>query len=223
MSFFSLAKEWRIITVTVLVIFIFPNFVNAWTEDFDDGDDEGWTKISGGWMVDNGRYKQFIVNDSDKVYCAIFNSDWKIDDGTVEAKISFSPTASNINTGVILYRMKDEKNGYASGLDRKKGSVTIAKVIDGKYEVIESANKPLTDDTWYTIKVHLDGDSISALVDEREYLSINDNTFKVGKIGVGVVKTRSPIYFDEIKVSISKPVRPKVLLASTWAKIKGNY
>lgn len=68
-----------------MIVFICPNNAFAWTDDFDDGDDNGWTKISGNWMVDNGRYKQLLVNDSDKVYRAISNSDWKIDNGVVEA------------------------------------------------------------------------------------------------------------------------------------------
>jgi len=213
--------KWKCFLLVTLITALAVNGIEAqvWKDDFKAKNSK-WAAVSGVWNIEDGTYKQTSVSDADNVFRATFHSEWKLQDGTVSVKIKLGPTQSNINTGCLLYRMVDEDNGYASGLHLLDKRLTVAKVIEGKYELEKSAEIPLKSDVWYTLKVALAGPHITVFVDGQEVLNHDDNSYHSGWVGVGVIRTHSPTYFDDISVSMQAPVSPSGKLPEVWGKLK---
>ncbi|HIE28480.1 TPA: DUF1080 domain-containing protein [Candidatus Poribacteria bacterium] len=213
--------KWKCFLFVILITALTANLTEAqlWKDNFKSKDSK-WVEASGVWDIEDGTYKQTSVSDADNVFRAIFHSGWKLQDGTASVKIKLGPTQSNINTGCLLYRMVDDNNGYASCLHLLDKRVTIAKVIGGKYELEKSADIPLKSDVWYTLKVTLVDSHITVFVDGQEVLNHDDNSYHRGWVGVGVIRTHSPTYFDDISVSMQAPVSPHGKLAEVWGRLK---
>lgn len=192
---------------------------------------KGWDVISGEWAVVDGEYVetemvgQAAAQDGN-AFRAIMDTAWEIEDGIVEMKARHDAASSGANDAILLYRMEDDDNGYATRLQRDN-YLTIGKITDGVYSHLKYTSVPVNADTVYTVTVELDGDSIKAYIDGVLKVEVNDGTYKKGRVGLCVGRSAFPIYFLSVHVEGGGvpegnvlAIEPADKLATAWGEIK---
>lgn len=160
----------------------FDNFVSApiISDDFADGNDNGWTQYGGTWSASGGVYDiaggatgKSLIGDA------------ALGDYTIEADVRGVDAP---NTGLVFRATNagsgaDAMNGYFAGLGG--GSVFLGRE-NGSYTPLASIAMTTTIGTWYHMKIVTSGSSIKVYVTDMTTpkISITDSTYLVGQAGV---------------------------------------
>ena len=90
-------------------------------------------------------------------------------------------------------------------------------------------------DTWYHLKLTVDGDEFQFYIDDELVLEYQDSTFDTGKVGFGGSFNSTIIHFDDVVITgddvpdmdmnlfvedMDFSVEPKTKNTTTWAAIK---
>ncbi len=223
----------REILASFCCLFLLSSLVYAGVvrDDFEDGNDDGWKVIEGDWLVEEGSYIQLGgVNAVNTAY-TLLQSPWDFSDGIIELTIIYDEKSNAEEIPTVLYRMTDEKNGYAFRL--RENRLEIGKFIEGAYMNIRGDAFPIDIKKPVDIKIEVEG--IFTKVSYNGVLKIrvgDPNPTKgseKGKIGLAVFSPNNPVFFDKFSVSgdginpfaaLNQPVEPAGKLASTWGQMK---
>lgn len=228
---FSILLVYLLISLMFIFAPLSKASVGTWEYDFADvkGDEwqNDWKVIDGEFEVKDGTLFQTKQSaDDNNAFRCIYQSDWEIEDGTVEACIWHDAKASGFNDALLYYRMKDDDNGYASRL-QLDNYITIGKITDGQHAHIKFVNTPVETETEYIVRVELDGNKITVFVDDNELLTVEDDFSSKGRVGFGMSRCNGGAHLSWIRVTGEgvKPlaVYPMGKLATTWSKIKNIY
>lgn len=220
-----------------LLCFVFVVSSFAFEYDFSDpkliGENnsaKGWKVISGKWAIANGMYDQTelagqeVAKDTN-AFRSIFESSWVIKDGTVTMKAKHDVKSTGPNDALLLYRMVDNDNGYATRLQRD-GYVTIGKITKGAYSHLKYTANPVDADKVYTVTIKLNGNNIDAYLDNKLLVSVADASYDKGRIGLGVSRSGFPIHFLSVSAegegvpTGTTAVEKSSKLATTWGDLK---
>lgn len=225
--------------VVFLYMLVYISTVFAFTDDFNDGKDDGWVVVAGKWEVKNGEYHAPV-----EVNTAPYPLTYALDgrefaEFTIEAKVrndKFHSTMNQSHAG-FAYGMDATNTGYVlyfrfhKGLscpaaaslvirytiENGKGWVPNADVAEG-CNVFEAGDK----EKWHLLKAEINANkgTVKAWVDGN--LSI-DAKMKInpGRVGLWVADIGAGSFDD---VSITGPgilaVNPKSKVACSWGQIK---
>ncbi|MFC1586971.1 DUF2341 domain-containing protein, partial [Planctomycetota bacterium] len=173
-------------------------------DDFNDGNDDGWTVHNGTWSVAANAYYQ-SGNLTTYVRTSTGNMAWP--DYIIETRIYICAGGATGGFAGVLFRFQDIDNHYAVILDdRPDDSFYIRGWVGGAYNVfIEDASITIDRDTWYdlrisiadggtgnaTIKVWIDGLFKNQIIDTPQ-------NWAAGKIALMMHGTQA--YYDDIRV-----------------------
>jgi hypothetical protein len=159
----------------------------SFSEDFEDGNADGWTNYGGTWGVENGTYK--VLSNSDAKSIA---DDTDFSDLTYDADISVGTLTSNNNAGV-LFRVSnlgvgtDNYRGYYAGIgltNTTTGSgITLSKV-DGSWTSLDFGEYTIEAGKTYHMKVVAVGSNIKVYIDNNLVINKIDTSFQDGAIGL---------------------------------------
>ena len=217
-------------------MFVFAPFseakVGTWEYNFADVKGNEWEKdwkvIAGSFEVKDGSLAQTDRSgDDNNAFRAIAQTDWEIEDGTIEARVKHDAQAAGTNDALLYYRMKDDDNGYASRL-QFDNYITIGKIENGQHGHIKFVNTPVDPETWYVVKVELEGKNITVFVDDNEFFTVEDSFSSKGRVGFGMARSTADAYLSWIRVTgegvkSMAVVYPSDKLVTTWSKIKNSY
>ncbi|MEK3720218.1 family 43 glycosylhydrolase [Paenibacillus sp. FSL H8-0034] len=168
-------------------------------DNFDDGNDTGWTKYGGTWTVSGGQYN-VASNPGAKALL-----DTNFTDLIYEADVTPGSTGnaglvfrvSNPGTGTDAYQ------GYYAGLDVPNQKVLIGKA-NNNWTSLATASMSLTANTKYHVKIFAQGDSIKVYVGDMATpkISVTDSAYTRGSIGVRTFDSAAK--FDNISVQSSR-------------------
>ncbi len=225
------------LTSSILLCLVLTVSIYAFDYDFSDprviGENNSakdWKVISGTWVIANGMYSQTqiagqeVAKDSN-AFRTIYQSKWVIVDGTVKMKAKHDAKSSGPNDALLLYRMVDNDNGYATRLQRD-GYLTIGKITKGVYSHLKYTANPVDADKVYTVTIKLKGNAIDAYLDDKLLVSVTDNSFDKGQIGLGVSRSGFPIHFISISAegdgipSGTTSIERSGKLTTTWGNLK---
>lgn len=168
-------------------------------EDFEDGSPGEFQPVSGTWEIvteDDGNiaYRGMGLNDGEYPAAYIGSRDWT--DYGVELRVK--PIEPGNGTFIIV-RSVDGNNDYA--LDFLKGGdeVYIAKLTDAVYETLSSGNIPLHYDDWNTVRLEVNGNRISAVVNGEALPDAVDDTFSAGRVSLQISPGTTAL-FDDITI-----------------------
>ncbi len=170
----------------------------AFNDDFDDGNDDGWTTYGGTWSVINNEYK-VISGDGYKSIADNMN----YTDFTYTANVKVINDSSWSDAG-LMFRVTnptlgaDNFNGYAATLSADRNKVLLAK-FSNNWQSIAETSMILDPNTFYELKVLAVGDSIKVYVDNVIKIDTTDSTWSSG--GVGLRTYRTDAYFDTVSVT----------------------
>ncbi len=101
-------------------------------------------------------------------------------DGVIEAEIQ---SADDDGIG-LAFRLQDEQHHYLWAADLQR-RFRILAVKDGEdYEVLARNEKSYAKNTWFSLRIELDGSEIRVLVDGEEDFSVSDDRFDAGTIAL---------------------------------------
>lgn len=234
----------RATTTLCILLIALPAWAGTWLDNFDDGDFDGWQMVeclwipkvvtpnAGNWVVENGA----VVagdNDSTKRYDLYIGDMWWADYiAEVSVKVS-KELESNEDTGVYLsarYQVDEGKlglNAYVVGVWNINGVRRGGfKYSNGDFLSTQTRVLPLKADTWHTLKIEVDGDQITAFVDDLQVFVLRDSSFTSGLVSISVNGVIA-IFDDFIVTGPDIPnggpgysVESSGKLTTTWSGIK---
>ncbi len=196
-------KNWWLVvtavTIAAAVLLCGNQYLQAATvfsDDFEDGNSNGWSTSGGSWSV---------VTDGTKVYKQ---------SGTSATTLSYTGTASWSNYTVqarvkplsfngtdrivgLAARVQSSSNYYFLSLSNSN-KLEIRKKAGGTVSTLATKTYTVQTGIWYTLKLDLNGTTIQASVNGNPELTVADASFATGKVGFNTVNASAE--FDDINV-----------------------
>lgn len=169
------------------------------TEDFNSGDLNKWEIISGNWLIQNNTLRG-TSSSGDGV---IFLKSKIYENFILECKIKVEN-----REGSLAFRALDKDNLYILVFNPKvspdsQGSILLIRKVKGKETYFAGAEQYVVPNCWVNIKLIVEGEKINVYVNNRFVLSVDDENFKRGKVGMrifGDIFTSCNTYYDDFSV-----------------------
>lgn len=158
-----------------------PTVTPLFEDDFEDGNADGWTVESGTFSVINDG-GNMVYEYPSLIEGLVMAGDIGWTDYSVEAKIK--PIDLNGNKWACLCgRYQDDRNFYSIGL-KGNGSLDIRKKIDGSSTTLSSTSYTFNINTWYTVKLEMNGSNLKAYINGVLEAETTDSDLASGAIGL---------------------------------------
>ncbi len=191
--------------------------VKEWNFDQDKPHEiaQGWTAVEGDWVVladpgapsqpngfgmESGRLFKSLTNGLVYSSLAVASDPTEYSDFTYEAQFKAKKGYFDCSGGLI-FRYVDPKNYYVLSVGCPSDYFAIDRVSDGKPEVLKQTVVPIDQGVWYSIKVVVDGDHMSAYCNDKMAFDISDSKIKKGRIGLWANDDSEPL-FDNLKLTL---------------------
>lgn len=216
-----------IFCICIFLIICFVNTIYALTDNFNDGNDNGWKPIQGKWSVKNGKYVQeeikWTTTTTYETYTRSFFGEVNWENYVCEAKVRIEKGGELAPIIGIFFRVteKSEKGDYYYFRLDARAAEGPALIKSPNTIIIENRAKPCKLNQDYILKVEVNGDSIKCYIDGKLEIEAQDKSFMKGAIGVGTFNAEG--HFDDVTVNgegIPMAVSPKQKLTTSWALIK---
>ena len=222
------SKILAIVVSISLMICAAGSYAGTWLDDFEDGRADEWEDISGTWEVEDGVYEQVdVVPEYHK--CIHENEDWT--DYTLEVDITIlenSAGSTSVAAGVLLRSDDSGSSGYRIWIRTDSGGFQFSLWENDSYThvITQAAEQAVLGET-YRLKVEIDGDILSAWVDDRsmfEDYTEEADLFPTGR--VALINYNCSVQYDNISVSgesiyIAVPPTSQST-ATAWGAIKAT-
>lgn len=167
-------------------------------DDFQDGNDTGWTRYGGSVAFSSGLYN--LANSS-----GTGKSSWvtPASDFTLEADVqigSGSGDAGLIFRATSLGTGSDAMNGYYAGINESGDALVLGR-MNGAWTQLASVPLTIAASTWYHVKVVAVGSDIRVYVGDMSApkIHVTDGTWTSGAVGVRAHYTNA--WFDLVTVT----------------------
>jgi hypothetical protein len=153
------------------------------SDDFEDGNSNGWSGSSGYSVAADGStmvFKQIYTTGSTTRYQAAGDSAWT--SYSVEAWVK-SYTENNVVGVFGRYRSAD--NHYGLRIHTANNTVILNKMVNGTSTTLGSYSMTLNPGIAYLLKLEMDGSTITGYVDNVPVITVTDTSFPAGRIAVG--------------------------------------
>jgi hypothetical protein len=177
----------------------------VFSDDFNDGNDTGWTRVAGNWFIisvpGGGFAYQQVDNNGTKLSVAGSSNT----DVVVEARVkptSFNGSAmagilGRYTSATAAYRLAVSQNNRLQLIKH----TTTGPVVLASQPISSAATLPTN--IAYTLRLELRGTSLKGYVDNRLLVSATDATYASGSAGVLTVNATSE--FDDVSVRTITP------------------
>lgn len=156
------------------------------SDNFNDGSADGWTSVQGNWSVQSNQY----VNTAYGLSTA-GDSDWT--DYYIEVNVR--PEFETYTC--VIGRVQDTNNFYQLEVHEPNDELGLWKNVNGSWSQIASYSTAIDMNTWYLLKLQMEGSTIKGFLDGVERISIVDTTFSAGKIAL---RSGNDSRFDDVRV-----------------------
>jgi hypothetical protein len=208
----------------------YTNFVNAmsqtptptspgslFSDDFESGSASNWTIVNGSWsVVTDGTkvYNQLNTSGEGLLYAA--SSLWT--NYTVQEDLKLYTSGA---TGIVA-RYMDSNNYYMFRLNTSLGQVELYKKVAGTFTLLKATPMTINLNTWYTLKLVLNGSSITGYVNGTQQVYATDSSFISGYVGARTYSQSASI--DNIVVSgILSSDNFESGSSSNWTLVNGSW
>lgn len=156
-------------------------------DDFNDGNADGWYVLEGDWRVVNYEYIDDRVGAGYRMDVTTVGSPgWA--DYVYEAQVLVEQ-----REGGLAFRVSDDsRSGYMTTIRPHLQDALLMKAWDFpsmSHVYLDQVAFSASYNTWYTMKVVVEGSNMTVYVDDQPILSATDAEFAAGKIGLYQVKS----------------------------------
>ena len=177
------------------------------------GNSVNWTSSGGTWSVISPAGNPVYQQQSSTVdtLSSAGQAGWT--NYTVEAKVNpLAIRTTNSSAFVRLMGRFQDVNNYYYVLLGQSGGVNnvlqIKKIVGGTVTQLTSTPFTVTPGTWYTVKLSMIGNTLTAYVNGALIATATDTSFSSGKIALGTVNADAQ--FDDVTVSTPDTTPPSV-------------
>jgi parallel beta-helix repeat protein len=185
-------------------------------DDFNDGGANGWTESLGTWSVVNGEYLVSVGIVENGISTV---NDINLTDCIIEAKLRFTDTVGF--AAGILFRYVDDEHYYAFELSNEYDCATLRKYSPANPDYGENlaytprGSLPIQSNVNYLLRVVIQGNRFTCLLDDQELFSEIDNDYSGGKVGLRA--RRADAFFDNFTVL---PVPSTIIVPDNYPTIQ---
>jgi pectate lyase len=200
------------------------------TDNFEDGNRDGWTTSGGTWAVatDGSRVLRQSGTSSD-ARARAGQTTW--DNYTVTARVKATAFNGSNRFVAVLGRVQSNTSYYYVAL-RSNNTVELKKLVNGSSSTLASTSLTVSLNTWYTVSLQLSGSSLRSTVNGGAALTATDSQFARGQIGVATFNASAN--FDDVAVesgtttpptttppptTTGPPTNPGTNVADGWASV----
>jgi hypothetical protein len=173
-----------------------------YTDDFNDGNDDGWTHWCPGsgceWKVQNGVYE---ISSGGGVAASTFDASKDCSNYVYEVKVKKTGADA-----MVIFRVTDTDSCYSLNIRGSELDLTHRhRSCGGSHSI---ATVPFTGQigTWYQLKIIAVGTRIQVFVDDAKYIDVVDSgncvaPMLTGPVGVWVHTNNPTAIFDDVRVT----------------------
>jgi len=179
------------------------------SEDFDDGNYNGWSLVDQGtigsmaWSAATG-----VMVQSSNVYSLPAGNElpklgtyayWQAGTGWTDYTTAVTFKSDDNDTIGVMFRYQDENNYYRFSWDRQRSSRRLVKCEAGQFTLLAEDSVPYVIGQNYELKIVADGTTLQVSIDGSQFFSVNDSSFSSGTIALYCWGNMGS-YFDDIVV-----------------------
>ncbi len=161
----------------------------------------------GQWSVEGEKYKCFLQNlgaDDRSISVNLYTAEFA--DFTFEADVKGIAYQDDSAPHGVVFRYTNAQNYYYFYIRDRTNYCYLSRMHNGIKEELSSASVEITEDTWYHLKVEINGRSIRCFVDEALLIETTDEIHNYGKCGFIMFEESAEIqsrlaYFDNVVVN----------------------
>jgi pectate lyase len=186
-----------LVAAAVVVTGAAAHAATLFSDDFEDGNANGWSKSGGTWsVVPDGSlvYRQSGTGSDAKAQAG--DAGW--DDQTVQARVR--PTGFNGagRFAGVLARAQTMTRYYYLALSNE-GELVLGRRISGTHTTLAAAPAPVTIGTWYTLRLEASGGTLRGFLNGTLAISASDGELATGR--AGLVTLFASASFDDVVVT----------------------
>lgn len=171
-------------------------------DNFSSDPTSRWTELSGTWSWDSVNHLYSLTSVTEGAVSWIGNRNW--DDYVVDAEIR--PGANNNDSGLMFRASAASAQNncgqyYYVGLYPNSNNVTLGYMTpkpNCRWNAVKTGSHTINSGTSYALRVILNGDDITVLVDGQEVLTHTANTYASG--GIGLRSYRNIMSLNKLRV-----------------------
>jgi hypothetical protein len=196
-------------TVDVTVTDSAPGPEILLSEDFNDGDYNGWTLVEQGtnqgpmaWsaatgvMVQSSNVHSPVTAGISKLGTYAY---WQAGSGWTDYTATVTIKSDDDDGIGIMFRYQDENNYYRFIWDRQRNSRALEKCENGQFTILDEDFVPYVTGQNYQVKISAQGSSLQISIDGNPVFSVNDSSLSLGTIALYCWGNEGS-YFDDILV-----------------------
>jgi len=203
----ALARHWRLllgaatalVTGAALVLGVAGGAFAAtlFSDDFQDGNANGWTTSGGTWsVVSDGTQVYRQTGTSGDARARAGSSSWT--DYTVQARVKPLSFNGTNRFAAVLARTQSSTSYYYLAL-RSNNTVELKKLVNGTGTTLGVASVTVTLNTWYTLAIEVTGSTLRGRVNGNLVATATDTQYAAGNVGVATFNATAS--FDDVVVS----------------------
>jgi len=191
--------------------------VHMWNFDSDKAGEmaAGWKALEGDWQViadpsapskpntfglPAGRLLKSLTNALEYYPMAIQTDPTEYSDFTLETQ--FKSVGGRFDcSGGLIFRYVDEKNFYLLSAGCPSDYFALSRMTNGQLVGLKQSVVPTDKDTWYRLKVTVQGGHFMCYDDDKMIFDYDENKIAKGKIGLWA-RDDSQAEFDDVKITI---------------------
>lgn len=176
------------------------------TENFEDGDANGFVAERGTWrVVDDGADNKVLEVKSDSSVTSIINFGPELDNYILESRvrlIDFDPSPTSSNGIVSLQFRISSGNRYAFLFDLKSKYVATNYVTNNERDWVSLKDTPyeMQKNIWYSVKIENQASQINTYVNGVSLASIQDSKLSKGSFAFNA-GTNMTVQFDDVYIA----------------------
>ncbi len=162
--------------------------------DFDAGNYNGWTVVSGTWAASSYVLKETATSSN----YMLKQSTLTMGDLTYEAKMEV--TGGTQHQAFLVFRYQSSSNYYQCGIRTDTGHVYVQKVVNGSVSsTVGDYSMSMSDNKWYDVRAVVTGTRCQVWINCQKVLDVNDSTmWSTG--GVGLSTRKASASFDDVRI-----------------------
>lgn len=195
--------RWQVVgMLTLLCLFVTAMPIvtygaTLFSDTFEDGAADGWTTNGGSWAVVTDGSRVYRQSSTSSTALAVAGTtSWG--DQAVEARVKALAFVGSSEYVAIAARVQNSTNYYYLSL-RDANKVELNKVAAGSRQLLASKSFTVSTNTWYTLRLEVQGSTLRGFVNGVQQLSATDTQFAAGRAGVTTYNASAA--FDDVLVT----------------------
>ena len=182
-----------------------PTSTLLWSDDFEDGDAEGWLfydEVEGpsNWYVEYGYLNQSsnIGADQRGTFAVAGLSSWE------DYTLSVDLAVTDDDYIGVIFRYQNPQNYYRVVLSSQAGRIRLDKIENDTIVNMDNITMmwPLCS---FNMSVDVRGEAIKVYLNQQEYFDVSDTSFSSGRIGVMAINSMG-CFYDKVEVYDQLPM-----------------